>query len=168
LVLMLLVRFAVPVVSVGSEGIYDRFLSGEYQQSATGLSSAADSVDSTITELRQEEKAAAQRKAGSTSQTEAKPEDNPGSATPQPSDDPSWWPWGKDKANDILGDLGKTFSKFDPRPYLERLKQQAGEAIDHMINLIVVFVLQTVLVPMFLLWAMYLALRSCIGKQNPS
>ncbi|MBP1687452.1 MAG: hypothetical protein H6Q33_3595, partial [Deltaproteobacteria bacterium] len=47
-------------------------------------------------------------------------------------------------------------------------KQQAGEAIDHMINLIVVFVLQTVLLPLLLLWAMYLALRSCIGKQNPS
>ena len=61
-----------------------------------------------------------------------------------------------------------TVRKVDPRPYIDSLMQQAGLAVDHMINLIVVFILQTVLVPMFLLWAMYLALRSCIGKPNPS
>jgi len=73
-----------------------------------------------------------------------------------------------DTAGGAFDGIGKTFRKLDPRPYLEDLKRQASEATDHMINLIVVFVLQTVLVPMFLLWAMYLALRSVIGKQNPS
>ena len=160
LVLMLLVRFAVPVVGVGSEAIHDRFLSGEYQQSATGLSAASASVETIITELRQEQQAAPQ--------PEGNPATKPRSATPEKSDDSSWWPWAGDTAGGAFDGIGKAFRKLDPRPYLEDLKRQASEATDHMINLIVVFVLQTVLVPIFLLWAMYLGLRSVIGKQTPS
>jgi len=160
LVLMLLVRFAVPVVSVGSDAIYDRFLSGKYQQSATGLSTASASVETTITALRQEEKAAPQPEGNSGT--------TPGSAAPQKAPGSSWWPWAHDKADGAFNDIGKAFRKLDPRPYLKQLQEQASEAVDHMINLIVVFVLQTVLVPLFLLWALYLALRSCIGKQNTS
>lgn len=73
-----------------------------------------------------------------------------------------------DMAGSAKDAVKATVRKVDPRPYIDSLKQQAGLAVDHMINLIVVFILQTVLVPMFLLWAMYLALRSSIGKPNPS
>lgn len=177
LVLMLLIRFAVPVVGVGSEAIYDRFLSTDYQQSATGLSTASDSVETTIKELRQDKSPTAQSgsaskwevQSGSSSTAAPNP---PPAAVPQSTQPPTFWERSKTAMRDMAGSakdaVKDTVRKVDPRPYIDSLMQQAGLAVDHMINLIVVFILQTVLVPMFLLWAMYLALRSCIGKPNPS
>jgi len=172
LVLMLLVRFAVPVVSVGSDAIYDQFLNGEYQQGSAGLSTASASVDSTITAIRQDQSSAVQSGSSSKWEVESGSSSTAAQNPPSATQPPSLWERSKTAMNDMVGSakdkVEDTVRKVDPRPYIENLKDQTNEAMDHMINLIVVFVLQTVLVPMFFLWAMYLALRSCIGKQNPS
>ncbi len=54
-------------------------------------------------------------------------------------------------------------SSLDPRPIIDRMKQVASSATDHVIKLIVVFLLQTLLVPVFLLWVMYTALRGVVA-----
>ncbi|MFM7783907.1 MAG: hypothetical protein ACKPE6_04565 [Gammaproteobacteria bacterium] len=66
--------------------------------------------------------------------------------------------------SELTRPVTQIFKKFDPRPYLATLKQQAGEATQHIIDLIVVFLLQTLLVPVFLLWAMYTAMRSVLFR----
>jgi hypothetical protein len=60
------------------------------------------------------------------------------------------------------GGLGETLRKWwesaaaevDVNERLDRLKEAAGNAIDHIVMLIVVFLLQTVVLPLLLLWAM--------------
>jgi hypothetical protein len=59
-------------------------------------------------------------------------------------------------------DLG-ALSSLDPRPIIDRMKQFATAATDHVIKLIVVFLLQTLLIPVFLLWVMYTALRGVLA-----
>lgn len=56
-----------------------------------------------------------------------------------------------------------SLSSLDPRPIIERMKQVATSATNHVIKLIVVFLLQTLLVPVFLLWVMYTALRAVLA-----
>jgi hypothetical protein len=45
-------------------------------------------------------------------------------------------------------------SKIDVSARLEALKQAAGRAVDHIVKLIVVFLLQTAVLPLLLLWAL--------------
>mgnify|MGYP007001754027 CR=1 FL=1 len=66
-------------------------------------------------------------------------------------------------AGGLSGDVTAIASKLDPRNYIEQLKEQASKATDHIIHLMVVFVLQTLLIPLFLLWAMYTALRGVLA-----
>ena len=60
-----------------------------------------------------------------------------------------------EKIKENQGLFGKTkdrlTSKFDPRPHIEKLKQSADQAAEHIVHIIVVFLLQTLLVPVFLL-----------------
>ena len=57
--------------------------------------------------------------------------------------------------------------RLDPRAYLDTVRQFATRATEQIIDLIVVFVLQTLLVPLVLLWAMYAAMRSLLFGQEP-
>lgn len=49
---------------------------------------------------------------------------------------------------------------YDPRPHIKNLETRAGELVNHIINLIVVFVLQTIVIPLVLMWVLY---RSCLA-----
>jgi len=112
LLLMLMVRFAVPVMTIGSDAVYARFLEQDYTASQGALA--------TMTE-------------------DLKTDADPGA-----------------------------LSALDPRPTINRMKQLAANATDQVIELIVVFLLQTVLVPVFLVWALYVALRGALtaGQAN--
>ena len=155
--LMLMVRFAIPLVTFGSDMIYTQFLQRDYQQGTAGLSTAAESVDATMKDLKQDQ--AAQQN----SAPPAPPANQP-PAVPPPS--PGLWEQAKDTLDGAWQTAKATVTQFDPRPYLERLKEQASQATEHMINLIVVFLLRTVLVPLFLLWAMHLALKGVFSRMS--
>ncbi len=43
----------------------------------------------------------------------------------------------------------------DVSKHVENLKRSAEQAIEHIIRLIVIFVLQTLVIPLLLLWALY-------------
>lgn len=72
----------------------------------------------------------------------------PGGATPVPAPAPgglgerlqNWW--------------DSTTSKVDVAKRLDELRAAAGRTVDHIVRLIVVFMLQTVVLPLLLLWAM--------------
>lgn len=157
LILMLMVRFAVPVVTLGSNAIYEHFLQTEYKQGAAGLKVATETVDATISSLRGQSNAAAPIPA----------------PAPEPQAEGFFSPFRgvfdsiNQKLDSLVQSAKATAKKFDPRPYLDTLQSQAAQATQHMIDLIVVFLLQTVLVPLVLVWGMYAALRSALTGAGP-
>ncbi|MDD4927805.1 MAG: hypothetical protein PHP85_00835 [Gallionella sp.] len=50
--------------------------------------------------------------------------------------------------------------KYDPKPYIDNLVKQAANLVNDIIDLIVVFVLQTIVIPLGLMWLLY---RSCLA-----
>lgn len=124
-VALLLVRFAVPLVALGNEAVFRLFLSEDYRAGQATI------------ELSSREIASAG--APGTPSAPAKPEPAP---TPGGLGEKlqNWW--------------DSTASKVDVSQRLEELKEAAGRTIDHIVMLIVVFLLQTVVLPLLLLWAM--------------
>jgi len=111
LLLMLMVRFAIPLVTVGSDAIYARFLQQDYAQGQGTISAMTDDLN-------------------------------------------------KDTNAGAVASL-------DPRPIIERMKQVATTATDHVTRLMVVFLLQTLLVPVFLSWALYTTVGTLLGSRLP-
>lgn len=118
LVVLLMVRFAIPLVTLGSDALFQEFLAGDYQSSQQGIDSASgqigksESLGSVTTEANGDQGLVAKLK--------------------------DWW--------SRNADLGTR---------LEKLKQAAEQATDHIIRLIVIFLLQTLVIPLLLLWALY-------------
>lgn len=121
LILMLMVRFAVPVITVGSDAIFEEFLQANYQQSQAVLATTTDTVRQIAPEVK-----AAPKKEG------------------------------------VMEKFKNSITALDPRPYIDHLKAVLDQATEHVIHLIVVFFLQTMLIPLLLLWAMYSVLRNMI------
>ncbi|MGD9946491.1 MAG: hypothetical protein AB7L76_23665 [Burkholderiaceae bacterium] len=123
LLMLLLVRFAVPVATLGSDWLFQRFLAPEYEASqhvievASGQTAQLDPSR----ELRAADAGLLDRMRGWLSQN------------------------------------------ADVRARFDALKTAAEQAIEHMINLIVIFLLQTLVVPTLMLWGLYALARSAIG-----
>lgn len=99
LILLILIRFAVPLVAVGSDAVFSAFLAGNYETAQKSLPVAGTSVWDTARDW-----AAA------------------------PSDIPA---------------------------KMQKLQQSAETWVEHMVDLIVLFLLQTLLLPLVLLWMLY-------------
>jgi hypothetical protein len=154
LVLTLMLRFAVPVVTMASDAIYQRFLQHGYDQSTAALAGTTDAMNRTTGDFRAQAGSAAapDPAAGTTATTD----------TPQGSQ-ASWWDSLTGSARETLAEVTSAVAGLDPRDYLERLKSHAAAATDHIIELMVVFLLQTLLLPVFLMWALYAVLRGVLA-----
>lgn len=130
LLVMIFVRFSIPVAAIGSELLYKMFLSQQYSESTQMLEQTKDTISSLSNEQ----------------QTELPEDNNTG----------------------VLDKAKKWFSSatdtIDIEARLEEYKQAATEATRHTINLIVVFVIQTVVFPLLFLWIVYRFLREIGGK----
>jgi hypothetical protein len=122
LVIMLMLRFAIPVVTLGSDLLWQKFLATDYQSSQQG-------IDSTSTQ-------AAKLAPPPVAQSQGMLDRMKG--------------WLADNA--------------DVRARFEELKQAAEQATEHIIRLIVVFLLQTLVIPLLLLWALYALARGVFER----
>lgn len=112
-----LARFAVPLITLGTEALFHWLLEPEYQRSNAELTTATEHMASLQAEEQQQlpdPDASFLERAG------------------------RWW--------------DDTKASFDISARLEALQEAATTAISNMINLIVVFLLQTVAIPSALLW----------------
>jgi multidrug efflux pump subunit AcrB len=57
------------------------------------------------------------------------------------------------EAAKALPQKAKQMMKFQEK--LDKLKDSANKLYEHIVNIIVVFILQTIIIPIFFLWAMY-------------
>lgn len=126
LVILLMLRFAVPVVTLGTDMLWQKFLAADYAASQQLIDSATG-------------------KAGQLNSPAAAAPDNRGLV---------------DSLKDWLAKNG------DVTKHFENLKRAAEQATEHIVRLIVIFVLQTLVIPLLLLWALYGFVRQVLLGQR--
>jgi hypothetical protein len=114
LVAGLMLRFAIPVATLGSDMLWQKFLASDYEASQQVIQTATGQV----AELNPPEVKAV--------------------------NEPGW----------IERMKGWVSTNGDVKLRFERLKQAAEQAVDHMIKLIVIFTLQTMVIPLGLMWGL--------------
>ena len=118
LFLLLLVRFAVPLVTLGSDMLFERFLNADYEASQNAIAVNTGRL-----------------------------------ATLSP-------PAGDTNADTGIGERIKRWWSQNVDAVgarLEKLKQVASQVAEHIVKLIVVFLMQTLVMPLLLFWALYRA-----------
>lgn len=122
----ILIRFAVPAMASLNQQVYESVLEKKYLESTA-------QVEESIDELK---------KVGPADPT-AQQQDQSGQT------EESWWSSAKNAVSQTI-DQGKTL--LDVRSNLEAIKVIAFGMFNHIVNLIVVFVLNTLLLPLLFLW----------------
>lgn len=133
---MLLVRFAVPLVVLGSDAGFRLFLEKDYEAGRQSL------------EL-------------STKQFETLSPSTPPAVTR--ADQKGWWPFSPGAGKMIEEMKDEVVRALDVRKRYEAMKDAAGQAVEHIVKLIVVFLLQTLVVPLLLLWGLLRIGRVLVG-----
>lgn len=122
---LLVLRFAIPAVAIGSEALYTWFLADTYEQSAQKLEETTGSI-------AQINRSTAQQ------------------ATQPPADSLF------ESAKRLYESAA---ASIDIQSRIDQYKQAAAEVTEYAVNLIVVFVVQTVLFPMLFLWGILKVLK---------
>ena len=123
----LIVRFAIPVVAIAGEALYEAFLEPQYTESTQNL----------------EETAAAIRGASDTPDAPTVLEDD-------------------SMLSSALRAYRSARDAVDIDARIEVLKEAASDVGEYTIDLIVVFVLQTILLPLLVLWTTVQLLKRCL------
>lgn len=130
LLIMIFVRFSIPLAAIGSELLYDWFLADQYAESTRQL----EQTKETIGNLNKERDEHLRATDSETVVDKAK----------------RWF--------------DSAASSVDIEARIEQYKEAATDASRHAINLIVVFIIQTVIFPLLFLWIIYRFLRD-IGRK---
>lgn len=137
LVVLLMTRFAIPVVAIGTDLVFQKFMAQDYQSSQQGIAAVSGLSDN----LKQ-----------------------PTAAPPvHKSIFRKIWPWGKPAANQPPSvamppahkGVFEKFKEWTDSKSLLNLKQVVEETTEKIIKLMVIFVLQTLVIPIALLWILY-------------
>ena len=118
LLLLLFIRFAVPVMLIANDLLYQQFLEQRYQQSTELITQAGKELE----QLHEE-------------------------ASVENTEDPE-----AGMLDAITRAWSSTVDSIDLSGRLKRMQAQAGQVIEHLIQLSVVFILQTGLLPVAFLW----------------
>ncbi len=130
--LLLLIRFAVPFIAIANEALYEQFLKDQYEVSLQHLEQTTE----TISNIQQST-----------------------AVEPDADVDVSVF----EKARHLLASA-KQSADFDAR--IAQYKEVAASAITHTINMIVIFVLQTILFPLFFLWLLVRLARTMLFQHS--
>lgn len=119
--ILLMLRYAVPAVTLGSDLLFEKFLAADYAASQQTVELAAGRIEKTDPPVAA----------------------NAGEAS---------------VLDRMKGWLAE--KNLDANARLEALKQAAERITEQIINLIVIFLLQTLVIPLLLLWALYGGLKA--------
>lgn len=133
LLLLMMVRFAVPLMALSNEALYRLYMAERYLSASAHIEAATER----ISEINRTTESAAQ----------------------VPEDD------------SLLGSAKRfyqsTLSALDVRGYIDRYQQAAADVSEQVVTLIVVFVMQTVLLPLFFLWSLVQLGRWLLFRRAP-
>lgn len=156
LLILLLTRFAIPVSAVGTDILFQSFMAPSYTASQTIIENTSIELD----------KAPVQTESSTTDGSAAKPglwTRLVGKVNPEPSKDAGTQAATENSTSPVADQPVATqnaeekrgfFDKVNPKKKFESFKQAAEKSIEHMIQLMVVFVLDTVVLPIFLIWVL--------------
>jgi len=135
LLLIVFLRFSIPLIAIANEALYLNFSEQKYQQAQVILESSATTLqnindDSSVNSIPLEKPGA--EDAGFISQIE------------------QWF--------------DRSDKSFDFEEQVEALKSEADNISQQVINMIVVFVMQTFILPLFFLWLMVRMAKQSISQ----
>ncbi len=156
LLIFIFIRFSVPLVAVGNDIVFKLFLEDKFNKSQIA-------IESSKTKLILMSSPAV------TSPASLAAPHQP--VTPQPAQNNGLLGRAKgvfESASQTVASLPQVVEnkidqvrqKYDPKPYIDNLVKQAANLVNDIINLIVVFALQTIVIPLGLMWLLY---RSCLA-----
>jgi hypothetical protein len=137
LVILLMIRFALPVITIGTDMLFQKFMAADYHANQQSISVASEQLNE-LTPPQQITK------------------ENPGVIKKFQ----NWW--------------GEKSSQLDVKSRFDQLKLAAENATQHIVNLIVIFLLQTLVIPLLILWMLYSIARRVFERparitiENPS
>lgn len=146
LLVVIFVRFSVPLVAVGGDFLFQQFLSQKFNESQLAIESSRNQL-ATLEPMADAAPVVAPAQAEASQPT--KDNDLLESVTG----------FIKSVPRKIGDKIEQVQQKLDPSPYIDQLRTLTSQLVDHIINLIVVFVLQTIVIPLVLMWAIY---RLCL------
>jgi hypothetical protein len=130
LLIMLFIRFVLPVLTIGTTLVFDTFLATEQAAAAAAL----ESTTAAVKEINQDD---AQQE--------------------MPNDGASFL----DRLDSALDDAMQSLRLSDR---LDRVQLALSNASEHVINLIVIFLLQTIVLPVVFAWLLFELLKTLAGK----
>lgn len=149
LLVLIFVRFTVPLVTVGGNIIFKQFLGDKFEESKIAI------------EKSKEQLVKLTPSAEIPQQVEAPPSSTDVPA--QPILKSGILDKLKREVNGLRDRVREATNSYDPRLYIKNLEAQVALLVDHIINLIVIFVLQTIVIPLALIWALY---RLCLALMH--
>lgn len=129
MLIVIMIRFAMPAVIVGSDLLFEKFLEPEYEQSKAVVTTAATQLET----LTPPDKASAEAKNGVVERLK------------------NWWS-----------------QTIDAGTRFQQLKAVAEQTVEHAIRLAVVFLMQTLLLPIFLFWLLARLVRGLLDAALPA
>jgi len=117
LFVLIVIRLAVPAITIGSDWVYERFLADNYRQAQQSLDVISANASKTTIQAPAEVKGE------------------------------SLW--------DKLGRWKDAAASVDVKARLADLQSAVDQATDRIVELMVVFVMQTIVIPIVLLWALF-------------
>ncbi len=124
LVVLLMVRFAVPAAIMGSDWLFQKFLATDYSASQQVIDTASGQIANLNAPV---------------------PDVSPNQSLLDQTR--GWWP-----------------QNLDIKTRFENLRKAAEQAIEHIIRLIVIFLLQTLIIPLLLFWVLYRIARAAFAQ----
>jgi hypothetical protein len=118
LLVLLFVRFAVPLMLIANDFMYQQFLESRYVQSSQIITTAGQDLEKLSAATREDV---------------------------VDSGEPGW-------LDSITQAWNDTFDSLDMSGKLDRMQARAGEVVEHLVQLSVIFILQTGLLPIAFLW----------------
>lgn len=129
IVMLVMIRFAIPLVTVGTDLLFQKFLANEYQLNQQAVNKAPEQL------------------------AEITPQ---GKLLPR-AKDKGWW----DKSTDsIKGFASRSSDTLNVKKQVQVLQVKAEKWATHIVNLIVIFLLQTLTIPVLLMWILFVMVKS--------
>lgn len=167
LILALMVRLAVPAATILSNAAFETFLAPQYQASTEGLRESTVQLE----ELKSSTQSPAQPTAlTESSPPEAAQTDNAEATQPVAAPKPSWWARTKTIVSSVAPPkpsalINNTLGKINA--WSQRIEEIGKQTTNYIVSQIIVFMLQTVIFPIGLIWVLYKIGISLFQRPRP-